>query len=105
MQRLTIVRYKVKPEFVAEDERLAGLLFDRLARETPPGINYAMFREQDGQSFVHVFANMLEDGQGVLADLPEFEAFSADIEERCEASLDIARLSVEMRQAYRSPTI
>ena len=104
MQRLTIVRYKVKPEFVAEEERLTGALFDRVSREAPKGINYATFREQDGRSYVHVFANLLEDSQGILTDLPEFNAFADDIADRCDAAPEIDRLSVDTLYAYRSPT-
>jgi len=102
MQRLTIVRYKVKPQFVAEDERLTGALFDRVSHDALEGINYATFREADGQSFVHVFANLREDSQEILTDLPEFQAFAATIEERCGTPPDIARLSVETLHAYRS---
>jgi len=104
MQRLSIVRYSVKPEHVAEEERLTGALFDRVSREAPKGINYATFREQDGRSFVHVFANLLEDSQEVVTDLPEFQAFVAGIEDRCDAAPEVARLSVETLHAYRSPT-
>ena len=61
MQRLTIVRYKVKPEFVAENEQLSHAVFDRVRRDRPEGIDYSLFKEADGQSFVHVFRNQRED--------------------------------------------
>jgi len=105
MQRLTIVRYTVKPEFVSLDEQLTGALFDRVSSEALKGINYATFREQDGRSFVHVFANLAEDSQEILTDLPEFGAFAAGIKQRCDAAPEVARLSVETLHAYRSPAM
>jgi hypothetical protein len=100
MQRLTIVRYKVKPEFVSENEKLSHAVFDRVRRDQPRGIAYALFREADGRSFVHVFQNELEDDSDVLTETPEFKAFGAEIDARCDAPLEVVRLSVETVDAY-----
>ena len=83
MKRL-IVRYKVKPDRVAENEHLISKVFEELAARDPSGFAYASFKLDDGVSFVHlVFEG--ESGSDVsLADLPSFRAFTADIAERCD---------------------
>jgi len=103
MQRLTIVRYKAKPDCIAEDEGLVSALFDRMRGDGPKGISYATFLEADGQSVVHLFVNHLDDSQEILTELPEFKAFGAAISERLETPAEIARLSVTMRESYNFP--
>ena len=61
MQRVTIVRYKVKPEAAAQNEQLSHAVFDRVRQDQPRGISYGLFKEEDGQSFIHVFVNLLDD--------------------------------------------
>jgi hypothetical protein len=100
MQRLTIVRYKVKPEAVAENETLSHAVFDRVRRDAPAGISYSLFKEADGQSFVHIFLNTGEDSSDVLTETPEFAAFAADISARCEVPPEVTRLSVGSVDSY-----
>ena len=100
MQRLTIVRYKVKPEAVAENEKLSHAVFDRVRRDAPSGIAYTLFKEADGQSFVHLFLNAREDSSDVLTETSEFQAFTADISARCEVPPEVTRLSVGEVDSY-----
>jgi quinol monooxygenase YgiN len=100
MQRLTIVRYKVKPDHVTENEALSRAVFDRVRRDQPQGVTYGLFREADGQSFTHVFVNMHEDNSDAVTALPEFEAFGAEISARCEIPPEVTRLSVERVDSY-----
>jgi hypothetical protein len=104
MQRLTIVRYKVKPEAVSENEALSHAVFDRVRQDQPEGVSYGLFREADGQSFTHVFVNMLADNSDAVTGVPEFEAFGADISARCEIPPEVTRLSVERVDSYGFPT-
>jgi quinol monooxygenase YgiN len=104
MQRLTIVRYKVKPEAVAENESLSHAVFDRLRREAPAGISYSLFKEADGQSFVHLFINTREDSSDILTETPEFAAFTADISARCEIPPEVTRLNVGRVDSYGNAT-
>jgi len=104
MQRLTIVRYKVKPEAVTENESLSHAVFDRVRRDAPEGISYTLFKEADGQSFVHVFLNLHEDSSDLLTETPEFQAFSAGISARCEVPPEVTRLSVGAVDSYASLT-
>jgi len=105
MQRLTIVRYKVKPEFVAENARLSHAVFERLRQDAPSGVAYSLFKEADGQGFVHLFVNLNEDSSDVLTETPEFHAFAADGAARWEESPEVARLSVGQVDSYFSSTV
>ncbi|HEX8938222.1 MAG TPA: hypothetical protein VF776_08145 [Sphingomicrobium sp.] len=100
MQRLTIVRYKVKPEAVVENETLSHAAFDRLRRDAPRDVSYNLFKESDGQSFVHVFLNHQEDSSDVLTETSEFKAFTAEISKRCEIPPEVTRLSVDQIDSY-----
>ena len=105
MQRVTIVRYKVKPESVAENERLSHAVFDRVRRDRPQGISYGLFKEADGQSFIHVFVNLLEDDSDVLTATPEFEAFGGEISTRCLTPPQVTRETVELVDSYGFSTM
>src|SRR5262245_12344180 len=78
-----MIRYKLKPDRVAENERLSAAVYDALRRKQPPGLHYATFRQADGLSFVHVVS--YDDGvsNDVLTSLPEFKAFSEGVKDRC----------------------
>ena len=100
MQRVTIVRYKAKPETVATNEQLSRAVFDRVRRDRPQGVAYGLFKETDGQSFIHIFVNVLEDTSDSVTGLPEFDAFQADISARCLIPPEVTRESVELVDSY-----
>ena len=81
--RTVMVRYKVKPDAAAENERLIGAVFAQLDRDAPEGLRYQVFKGADGVSFTHVSAY---DGGDVnpLPKLEAFKAFAANIADRCE---------------------
>jgi hypothetical protein len=80
--RQVIVRYKVKPDRVGENEELVRAVYEQLGRVAPPGLHYATFRLEDGVSFVHVSSF---DGEGnPLGELEAFARFQHDIRERCD---------------------
>jgi len=78
-----MVRYKLKPERVAENERLAAAVYDALREARPAGLRYATFRLEDGVSFVHIVSHDAADGSNALTALPAFQAFLAGVRERC----------------------
>jgi hypothetical protein len=78
-----MVSYKLKPERVAENERLAAAVYEALREAKPAGLRYATFRLEDGVSFVHIVAHEEKDGSNALTSLPAFKAFSAGVRERC----------------------
>ena len=79
-----MVRYKLKSDRVAENERLAKAVFEALAEQRPPGLRYATFRLDDGVSFVHLVSHDEADGSNALTSLAAFKAFAAGVKERCE---------------------
>ena len=80
--RTVMVRYKVRPEAAAENERLIRQVFAQLASEAPAGVRYQSIRLADGVSFVHT-ASYNGEGPSPLALLPAFKEFLAGIKERC----------------------
>jgi hypothetical protein len=82
--RQVMVRYKVKPDQVAENEALVRAVYDELQRVAPAGIRYATFRLDDGVSFMHLATVDAEDGQTPLAKLDAFRRFQENIRERCD---------------------
>jgi hypothetical protein len=79
-----MVRYKLKPDRVAENESLSRKVYEELHRLQPPGLRYATFRLADGVSFVHISSHEEPDGRNALTSLSEFKAFAAGIRDRCE---------------------
>jgi hypothetical protein len=80
--RRVIVRYKVKPERVAEHETLVHAVFAELAKTEPKGIRYGAFKQPDGLSFVHVAFIDVE--KNPLDAVGAFKAFTEKIRERCD---------------------
>ena len=83
-----MVSYKLKPDCVAENERLARAVFEALRKANPPGLHYATFKQGDGLSFVHIVAYDEGSGSDIsnsgLTGLPEFKAFAEGVKQRCE---------------------
>jgi len=72
---LHMVSYKLKPDRVAENERLAAAVYVALREARPRGLRYATFRLADGVSFMHVVA--VEGPDHPLAAMASFAAFPA----------------------------
>ena len=79
-----VVRYKVKPERVEENERLIGQVYEELAESAPEGLRYATFRLDDGVSFVHIASIDTADGSNPLRGIAAFAEFGRDIAARCD---------------------
>jgi hypothetical protein len=94
-----MVRYKLKADRVAENDRLIVKVYEELAAARPPGLRYATFRSEDGVSYFHVVAHDVEGAGQALTSLPAFKAFVAEIRDRCVEP----PLRVELTQlgAYR----
>lgn len=80
----TMVRYKVKADRAAENERYIAAVFDQLKREKPSGLRYASFKLDDGVSFVHIVSLEPANGSNPLRELSAFKAFVEKIRDRCE---------------------
>jgi hypothetical protein len=92
MKRM-IVRYKVKPDRAAENERYIKTVFEELQRARPSGLRYASFKLADGVSFVHMVSLESDNGSDPLGALPAFKAFTAAIKDRCDEPPVVANLT------------
>lgn len=81
--KTVIVRYKVKPSAVEQNEALIRAVFEQLERDQPEGLRYQVFKQADGVSFVHVSAFDTPDGNP-LTKLQAFKHFASGVQDRCE---------------------
>lgn len=76
-----MVRYRVHPDRVAENEQLVRAVYEELAASQPDGLQYATFKLPDGVTFVHVARH---DDPNPLSTTAAFRRFQEGIQERCE---------------------
>ena len=80
----TVVRYKVWPGRVVENEELVKAVYRQLHELKPAGVHYATFKLQDGVTFQHVASFDTEEAHNVFRGLPAFKNFQANVKDRCE---------------------
>jgi hypothetical protein len=76
-----VIRYKTHPESADENERLIRDVFVELTELQPSGLHYAVFRLDDGVSFLHVA--VIDGETNPLTASAAFGAFQAGIQDRC----------------------
>jgi hypothetical protein len=84
MMKTTVVRYQAIPERADENQQLIEALFAELDDRQPNGFTYKVFRLDDGVSFIHVVIEHDIDEPDSLQEVPAFQAFVADIADRCD---------------------
>lgn len=77
-----MVRYRVKPGGVEENEELVRAVYEELTRRQPAGIRYATYRLDDGHSFIHLHES--DDDSPAMGEFETFREFQRGIPERCE---------------------
>ena len=82
--KTTVVRYEAKPERADENQQLIEAVFAELDDRRPEGFTYKVFRLDDGVTFIHVAIEHNAEDPGSLQAVPAFQAFVADIGDRCE---------------------
>jgi hypothetical protein len=82
--KTTVVRYQAIPERADENQQLIEALFAELDDRQPNGFTYKVFRLDDGVSFIHVVIEHDIDEPDSLQEVPAFQAFVADIADRCD---------------------
>ncbi|MEY2580411.1 MAG: hypothetical protein QOE09_260 [Ilumatobacteraceae bacterium] len=83
--KATVVRYQAKPDRSDENQRLIEAVFAQLEERNVEGFTYKVFRLEDGVSFVHVVVEHDDlDKRDSLQDVPAFQAFVANIADRCD---------------------
>ena len=76
-----MVRYRVHPDRVAENEELVRAVYDELAASKPESLHYATFKLPDGVTFIHV----AQHGEpNPLPAVAAFQRFQKGIQARCE---------------------
>jgi len=75
-----MVRYRVHPDRVAENEQLVRAVYDDLADSQPDGLHYATFKLPDGVTFIHVAQH---DEPNPLFTSAAFQRFQEGIKDRC----------------------
>lgn len=89
--RQVMVRYRVKPDRVEENERLVKAVYEELGQTRPDGLQYATFKLDDGVSFVHVAS--AKEGENPLSQVSAFREFQRNIEDRCDEAPAVAALT------------
>jgi hypothetical protein len=92
--KATVVRYKVKPERADDNQALVEKVFADLEARQPDGFTYKVFRLDDGVSFLHVVSEHEVESPDSLQSIPAFQAFVADITDRCDVPPDPAGATV-----------
>jgi hypothetical protein len=93
-----MVRYRVRPDRVAENVALVEAVYAALSGIAPDGFHYATYRGDDGVTFVHLATF---DVEFPLAEVPAFRAFRDGLDDRCEEPP--VRLELSEVGAYRGP--
>ena len=76
--RITRHRYKVKPEYVAQNRQNLDEFIAALTAASVPGLSYRVFLEEDGQTFLHLVTSQ-DDPSAVITGLPSFNKFQSEL--------------------------
>ena len=87
--RRVLVRYRVKPERVEENEELVRAVYDELRRTGPAGLRYATFKAEDGVSFVHL---AIHESGNALERAGAFQEFLKGLGDRTEEAPVVTEL-------------
>lgn len=92
MQKLKLIRYRVKADRVDANIAEIRAVFEELRRRAPGGVHYTSAQAADGVTFVHLFG--LDDG-GIdpMGDIAAFATFTAGVRDRCEEGPNIDELT------------
>jgi hypothetical protein len=90
--RRVIVRYRVKPDRVDENENLVRAVYKELAETEPEGLRYATLRLDDGVSFVHLSES--ESDTSPLTEVPAFQDFQKEIADRSDEQPVVTEVEV-----------
>ena len=76
-----MVRYRVQPDRVDENEQLVRAVYEELAASRPDGLQYATFKLPDGVTFIHLAQH---GDPNPLSATAAFQRFQEGIKERCD---------------------
>jgi uncharacterized protein YbjT (DUF2867 family) len=75
---ITRHRYRVKPEYVAQNRQNLDEFIAALTAASVPGLSYRVFLEEDGQTFLHLVTSQ-DDPSAVITSLPSFKKFQSEL--------------------------
>lgn len=79
--KMTVVRYRIKPDCRDENTRLLQSVFKELQEKAPDGVSYVTLQSGDGW-YTH-FTTVDGDGVNPITLLDSFKAYVAGVKERC----------------------
>jgi hypothetical protein len=80
--KLTVVRYRTRPETAEENARLIQAVFKELRGTPLDDVRYLSLRLNDGK-FIHFSIAETEDGASPIPRLDAFRSFQSGLKERC----------------------
>jgi hypothetical protein len=86
-----MVRYRIKPDRVAENEALVRAVYEELAQTRPEGFRYATLKLPDGVSFVHIAE--IAEGENPLSSVAAFARFQDGMGERADEPPVVSELT------------
>jgi hypothetical protein len=94
MMTTIVVRYQAKAERADENQRLIEAVFAELDEHQPEGFTYKVFRLDDDVTFVHIMIEHDVEHPESLQDVAAFQAFVAEIDDRCDVVPQAMRASI-----------
>jgi hypothetical protein len=86
----SLIRYRTKPEFADENQRLVEKVYEELTARDPGGVHYATLRLEDGVTFMHLFTTDSDDAANTMGRIAAFAEFQRELPLRC-AELRVAQ--------------
>jgi hypothetical protein len=86
-----MVRYRVHPDRVAENEQLVRAVYDELAASQPDGLQYATLKLPDGVTFIHLAQH---GDPNPLPATAAFQQFQEGIRDRCDEPPVVSQVDV-----------
>lgn len=87
-----MIRYTTKQDSANENQRLVENVFAEIADKDPGGVRYAVFRAEDGVSYVHVV--IIDGDEDTLGGTAAFQEFQRAIAERWEEPASATPMSL-----------
>ena len=80
--KLTVVRYRTKPETAEENARLIQAMFRELRAKPSDNVRYLALRLSD-DTFIHFSIAETQDAASPIPQLEAFRSFQPGLKERC----------------------
>jgi hypothetical protein len=89
-----LIRYKVKPDKVSENESLVNDVYGQLKENKIEGFHYCTFKLADEVTFVHIAFADTEEANNTFVNLPAFKEFQKNLKERCDELPDANQATI-----------